>query len=145
MPSWSSWTAPSPAWTVPAVVSDTGPAIREAVAHLVGGGAQRLGFLSGPSQTTTGVERLAEFTAAAAEAGVETVIEHGDFQEESGRAGMRALLEDRRGRRAHRRLPDDARRRAGSASKPGSPRRPICPSSASTTSPPSPCCNRRCR
>ena len=78
---------------VPAVVSDTGPAIREAVAHLVGGGAQRLGFLSGPSQTTTGVERLAEFTAAAAEAGVETVIEHGDFQEESGRAGMRALLE----------------------------------------------------
>ena len=82
-----------PGMDVPAVVSDTGPAIREAVAHLVGGGAQRLGFLSGPSQTTTGVERLAEFTAAAAEAGVETVIEHGDFQEESGRAGMRALLE----------------------------------------------------
>ncbi|NMA76931.1 MAG: LacI family transcriptional regulator [Actinomycetales bacterium] len=82
-----------PGMDVPAVVSDTGPAIREAVAHLVGGGAQRLGFLSGPSQTTTGVERLAEFTVAAAEAGVETVIEHGDFQEESGRAGMRALLE----------------------------------------------------
>ena len=82
-----------PGMGVPAVVSDTDPAIREAVAHLVSGGAQRLGFLSGPSQTTTGVERLSEFTAAAAEAGIETVIEHGDFQEESGRAGMRALLE----------------------------------------------------
>lgn len=82
-----------PGMDVPAAVSDTGPAIRDAVQTLVSGGAQRLGFLSGPSQTTTGVERLAEFTAAAAAAGVETVIQYGDFQEEAGRSGMRALLE----------------------------------------------------
>src|SRR5699024_1729520 len=70
----------------------TGPALHDAVHALVAGGAQRIGFLSGPSQTTTGVERLAEFTDAAAAAGVETVIQHGDFQEEAGRRGMQALL-----------------------------------------------------
>ena len=81
-----------PGMDVPAVVSDTGPALHDAVHALVAGGAQRIGFLSGPSQTTTGVERLAEFTDAAAAAGVETVIQHGDFQEEAGRRGMQALL-----------------------------------------------------
>lgn len=78
---------------VPAVVSDTGAAIREAVRTLATGGARRLGFLSGPSQTTTGRARLAEFTAAADDIGLEVLIQHGDFQEESGRQGMRALLE----------------------------------------------------
>ncbi|MGP9604622.1 MULTISPECIES: LacI family DNA-binding transcriptional regulator [unclassified Brachybacterium] len=82
-----------PGMGVPAVVSDTGPAISDAVAQLAVGGAQRLGFLSGPSQTTTGVERLAEFIAAAKATGIDTVIQHGDFQEESGRRGMRDLLE----------------------------------------------------
>lgn len=81
-----------PEMGVPAVVSDTGPAIHDAVRTLVAGGAQRLGFLSGPAQTTTGVERLAEFTDAATAAGVETVIQQGDFQEEAGRRGMQALL-----------------------------------------------------
>ncbi|WP_394216185.1 LacI family DNA-binding transcriptional regulator [Brachybacterium vulturis] len=77
---------------VPAVVSDTGPAIREAVEVLASGGAQRLGFLSGPAQASTGVERLAKFTAAVEDIGIETVIQHGDFQEEAGHDGMRALL-----------------------------------------------------
>lgn len=82
-----------PGMDVPAVVSDTGPAIREAVEVLTRGGAQRLGFLSGPSQASTGVERLAEFTAAVRATGIQTLIQHGDFQEETGRQGMRALLE----------------------------------------------------
>ena len=81
-----------PGMDVPAVVSDTGPAIAEAVRVLADGGARRLGFLSGPAQTTTGVERLTEFTGAAQAAGIRTVIEHGDFREETGRRGMRALL-----------------------------------------------------
>ncbi|ASK66205.1 LacI family transcriptional regulator [Brachybacterium avium] len=81
-----------PGMDVPAVVSDTGAAIRDAVHALVSGGAQRLGFLSGPAQASTGVERLAEFTAAVEDIGIETVVQHGDFQEEAGHDGMRALL-----------------------------------------------------
>lgn len=81
-----------PEMGVPAVVSDTGPAIREAVSHLVADGAEFIGCISGPSQTTTGTERLAEFTAAAEDAGVEVHIRPGDFREASGREGMRALL-----------------------------------------------------
>lgn len=79
---------------VSAVVSATGTAIRAAVAHLVDDGARRIGCISGPSQTTTGIERLTEFTAAAADAGVDARIVHGDFQECSGRLGMRALLSE---------------------------------------------------
>src|SRR5690606_13222573 len=78
----------------PAVVSDISAAITEAVRppRRRGGGARRLGFIAGPRQTTTGRERLAEFTAAAEGPGVEVITQPGDFQEESGRQGMCALL-----------------------------------------------------
>src|SRR5690606_31811618 len=81
-----------PGMGVPAVVSDISAAITEAVRPLVAGGARRLGFIAGPRQTTTGRERLAEFTAAAEGPGVEVITQPGDFQEESGRQGMCALL-----------------------------------------------------
>lgn len=81
-----------PGMGVPAVVSDTRDAIADAVRYLVDQGARRIGYISGPSETTTGVERLAEFRAAAAASGVDVEIAHGDFQEHSGRLGMRSLL-----------------------------------------------------
>ena len=59
-----------PGMGVPAVVSDISAAITEAIRpprRRGGGGARRLGFIAGPRQTTTGRERLAEFTAAATE------------------------------------------------------------------------------
>ncbi|MDO5617895.1 LacI family DNA-binding transcriptional regulator [Kocuria sp.] len=81
-----------PGMGVPAVVSDTRIAIAEAVTYLVAQGAQKIGYISGPSGTTTGVERLAEFHAAAEDAGIAAEVAHGDFQELSGRLGMRSLL-----------------------------------------------------
>lgn len=81
-----------PGMGVPSAVSDTRAAIGAAVQHLVDEGARTIGYISGPSQTSTGVERLEEFTDAAATAGVSTRIAHGDFQENSGRLGMRELL-----------------------------------------------------
>lgn len=81
-----------PGMGVPAAVSDTRSAIGAAVQHLVTEGARTIGYISGPSQTSTGVERLEEFTDAAAAAGIGTRIVHGDFQEDSGRLGMRELL-----------------------------------------------------
>lgn len=82
-----------PGMGVPSVVSDTRRAITEAVTHLRSQGARNIGYISGPSETTTGVERLAEFRAAADAAGVRVEVAHGDFQEHSGRVGMRRLLE----------------------------------------------------
>lgn len=81
-----------PGMEVPAVVSDTRAAIAEAVTYLVAQGARKVGYISGPSETTTGVERLAEFRAAAEAAGVAVEIALGDFQERSGRLGMQSLL-----------------------------------------------------
>lgn len=82
-----------PGMGVPAAISTTKAAIGEAVSYFVDDGATRIGYISGPSETTTGVERLAEFTAAAQTAGVEFEIAHGDFQERSGQLGMQSLLE----------------------------------------------------
>lgn len=83
-----------PGMDIPSVVSDTSAALRDAVEHLVTDGARRIGFISGPSQTTTGLARREEFIAAARAAEVETVIVDGDFQERSGREGLRSLLAD---------------------------------------------------
>lgn len=79
---------------VPAVVSDTADAVAEAVRSLAASGARRIGCISGPLGTSTGTDRLREFSAAAHGLPVETLIAHGDFQEESGRSGLRTLLDE---------------------------------------------------
>lgn len=79
----------------PLVRADGGPAIRELVSHLVSLGHRRLGIISGPLSLLNGIERFEAFTDACASAGLPVRPEHiavGDFERESGAAGVQALL-----------------------------------------------------
>ena len=70
--------------------------MREAVDHLVDRGHCRIGFITGPQQTSTGLERYQAYRQLLAEHGVEVdrdLVVEGDFQEESGRVGARRLLD----------------------------------------------------
>jgi LacI family transcriptional regulator/LacI family repressor for deo operon, udp, cdd, tsx, nupC, and nupG len=67
----------------------------DAAAHLLGRGHRRIGFISGPADSSTGRERLAGFRAALAQAGVagsEELIRYGDYKQESGRRLATELL-----------------------------------------------------
>lgn len=77
---------------VPAVISDTAPAIEQAVADLADRGAQRIGCISGPQDTSTGRARLAEVIAAASAHAIDLEVIAGDFQEASGHRAMSRFL-----------------------------------------------------
>jgi LacI family transcriptional regulator len=80
---------------LPSVTTDSGPGIREAVAHLVDGGHTRIGFIAGPQAASTGRERHAAFVAALAVRGLAldpALVCVGDFQAASGAAAVRTLL-----------------------------------------------------
>ncbi|TDW29125.1 LacI family DNA-binding transcriptional regulator [Cryobacterium psychrophilum] len=80
---------------VPSVTTDSDGGIRQAVAHLVAVGHTRIGYIAGPQDVSTGRERLDAFTRAIASAGLPhdaQLIFQGDFQAESGSAGVEALL-----------------------------------------------------
>jgi LacI family transcriptional regulator len=68
---------------------------RLATGHLIGHGRTRLGTISGPSNTTTGIDRRSGFLDAAAEAGIaidtELVVE-ADFTESGAYEAARGLL-----------------------------------------------------
>ncbi len=66
-----------------------------AVEHLVKLGHRRVAMISGPEHLTTGGQRLRGYREALAAAGIEpdeTLVEFGDFREESGYEAARRLL-----------------------------------------------------
>lgn len=67
-----------------------------ATTHLLQLGHRRIGCISGPSHITPSARRVSGYIDALAEAGIpfdEALVVRGDFHPESGRAGVRALLD----------------------------------------------------
>lgn len=81
---------------VPSITSDNVTGIADAVAHLVGLGHRRIGYVAGPQATSTGRQRLTAFRDAVARQGADadpTLVFQGDFQVSSGVDGARHLLD----------------------------------------------------
>lgn len=81
---------------VPVVHADGRAAVHDLVAHLHALGHRRLAIIGGPSETTTGDERVAAFRAALDAHGLPLPREYtgqGDFQTESGRRETAAFLD----------------------------------------------------
>ncbi len=79
-----------------AVLVDNVRGAREAVAHLVANGYQRIGIITGPPTATTGQERLEGYRQALRAAGItpDAQLErYGSFKEESGRQLTNELLD----------------------------------------------------
>lgn len=75
------------------VVSDSSSGLHAAVAHLLEKGNRRIGYLSGPMTTSTGVTRLAEFNAACASLHLEDqLVYQGGYHREDGYRGTEWLL-----------------------------------------------------
>lgn len=82
---------------IPYVDVDNREGARVAVAHLIAHGRHRLATVTGPSNSTTGVDRRSGFLDAAREAGIEVrpsrVVE-ADFTAAGAREAARQLLDD---------------------------------------------------
>lgn len=80
---------------IDAVLFDNVQGSREAVAHLITNGYQRIGAIIGPKTITTGYERLVGYRQALEEAGIAhdpALEKFGSFKEESGRQATNELL-----------------------------------------------------
>lgn len=67
----------------------------EAVNHLVSLGHQRIATITGPQNTTAGIDRLVGYRRSLKQAGLpddETLIAYGDFSDDGGYAAMQQLL-----------------------------------------------------
>lgn len=85
-----------PGIDLPSVISDPTESFHDAVALLRDQGHHRIGYLAGPSDTSTGVQRLECFQAAVAKyPDLEPVIYRGGYRREEGRMGTITLLSDR--------------------------------------------------
>lgn len=83
---------------VPYVDVDNRQGARSAVAHLLAAGRRRIATIAGPADMPAGVDRLAGYRDALAEAGIPadpTLEATGDFRRESGVSAMARLLEAR--------------------------------------------------
>lgn len=81
---------------LPSVTSDPVAGMTQAVDHLVGLGHRRIGFITGPQQTSTGLERYQAYCRLLAGRGIDVdddLIVEGDFREESGRVGAGHLID----------------------------------------------------
>ncbi|MFD0688860.1 LacI family DNA-binding transcriptional regulator [Actinomadura fibrosa] len=65
---------------------------REAVGHLISGGRRRIATIAGPQDMGVGLDRLAGYREALAEAGLPELVAYGDFGEASGIAAAEELL-----------------------------------------------------
>ncbi|GAA0559804.1 MULTISPECIES: LacI family DNA-binding transcriptional regulator [Actinomadura] len=65
---------------------------REAVTHLISGGRRRIATIAGPQDMGVGLDRLAGYREALAEAGLPEYVEYGDFGEASGIIATERLL-----------------------------------------------------
>jgi LacI family transcriptional regulator len=77
----------------PSIHLDNPAGARAVVDHLVAIGRKRLVHIAGPGANMDAQERAEAFREATARHGVESVIVHGDFEEESGETAIRSLLE----------------------------------------------------
>ncbi|WP_306203998.1 LacI family DNA-binding transcriptional regulator [Actinoplanes sp. RD1] len=66
--------------------------VATAVRHLLRAGRRRIATVAGPQDMVAGIDRLAGYRAALAEAGQPELVEAGDFTRESGLYAMRRLL-----------------------------------------------------
>jgi LacI family transcriptional regulator len=82
---------------IPSVVPDDAAGIAAAVEHLVGLGHTRIAHLAGPHTTSTGVTRARAFRHSVRDAGLaddpSLIVECPYFQEDSGAAALRTLLD----------------------------------------------------
>ncbi|GAA4980043.1 LacI family DNA-binding transcriptional regulator [Kineococcus glutinatus] len=81
---------------ISSVAADDRAGARSAVDHLARAGCRRIATITGPLDTSGGVDRLDGYRDALAAHGLpadEARVAHGDWSRESGAAGMRALLE----------------------------------------------------
>ena len=84
--------------TVSYVDADNRGGARTAVTHLLGLGRRQVATIAGPSSMCAGIDRLEGYFDALAAAGVRhaaTLVEEGDFGQESGYSAMRRLLRRR--------------------------------------------------
>ncbi|VTR77976.1 LacI family DNA-binding transcriptional regulator [Cellulomonas hominis] len=66
---------------------------RIATEHLIGLGRRRIGTIAGPADMSAGIDRLAGWRAALADAGLpDDAVVHGDFTVDGGAAAARELL-----------------------------------------------------
>jgi DNA-binding LacI/PurR family transcriptional regulator len=65
---------------------------REAVGHLIAGGRRRIATIAGPQDMGVGIDRLAGYREALADAGLPEYVEYGDFGEASAIAAAERLL-----------------------------------------------------
>lgn len=80
---------------VDSVLVDNASGAEMAVEHLAAAGYRRIGFISGPTATSTGAERLAGYRAGVKRLKLRTtaeLIRHGDFHEAGGKTAMEHLL-----------------------------------------------------
>jgi DNA-binding LacI/PurR family transcriptional regulator len=80
---------------ISSVAADDRSGARSAVEHLIGAGCRRIATITGPQDTSGGVDRLQGYTDALIAHGVTIEparIAHGDWGQESGAAAMRTLL-----------------------------------------------------
>ncbi|AWB82267.1 LacI family transcriptional regulator [Corynebacterium yudongzhengii] len=80
--------------TIPTITSDAAASIAEAVGIFSDAGAQPIGYLSGPMETSTGRSRLEAFRRACAELGIgEQRVFLGGYTQERGRCGASELID----------------------------------------------------
>ncbi|WP_243704591.1 LacI family DNA-binding transcriptional regulator [Micromonospora sp. KC723] len=80
---------------ISSVAADDRSGARSAVEHLLAVGCRRIATITGPQDTSGGVDRLHGYTDALTAHGLAvepTRIAHGDWSRESGESAMRALL-----------------------------------------------------
>jgi DNA-binding LacI/PurR family transcriptional regulator len=81
---------------ISSVAADDRGGARAAVEHLLSVGCRRIATITGPQDTSGGVDRLGGYLDVLAANDIEAVpsrIVHGDYSRESGAAAMRTLLE----------------------------------------------------
>jgi LacI family transcriptional regulator len=80
----------------PEIHLDNAAGARAVADHFVSLGRRRLVHIAGPTDNADAQERSAAFQAAAKQHGAEIEILNGDFEEDSGAAAVRKLLQTRR-------------------------------------------------
>jgi DNA-binding LacI/PurR family transcriptional regulator len=79
--------------TVGYVAADDVGGAREITAHMLATGRRRVAMISGPLDTSGGIDRLAGYREAVGEAWDERLIVHGEYSRQGGRHAMEHLLE----------------------------------------------------
>jgi len=78
---------------LPFVDMDNAGGAAAAVEHLIAAGRRRVATITGPADMSAGRQRLEGYRTALAGHDLPTLVETGDFSEDSGRRAARALLE----------------------------------------------------